>query len=104
MYIVTNERRMERRWRVHAQLEARLYTWRGATLRGVLKPESVQSNILTGMWCPGVILGPSNTQLRVFECLMWGYNMLFSQLNGDPCPAWTTERGKLNEAGHLVTH
>ena len=21
--------------------------------------------------------------------------MLFSQLNGDPCPAWTTERGKL---------
>ena len=48
MYLVTNERRMERRWRVHAQLEARLYTWRGATLRGVLKPESVQSNILTG--------------------------------------------------------
>ena len=47
------------------------------------------------MWCPGVILGPSNTQLRVSECLMWGYNMIFSQLNGDPCPAWTTERGKL---------
>ena len=47
------------------------------------------------MWCPGVILGPSNTQLRVSECLMWGYNMFFSQLNGDPCPAWTTERGKL---------
>ena len=21
--------------------------------------------------------------------------MIFSQLNGDPCPAWTTERGKL---------
>ena len=21
--------------------------------------------------------------------------MFFSQLNGDPCPAWTTERGKL---------
>ena len=24
-------------WRVHAQLEARLYTWRGAAIRGVLK-------------------------------------------------------------------
>ena len=47
------------------------------------------------MWCPGVILGPSNTQLRVSECLMWDYYMILSQLNGDPCPAWTTERGKL---------
>ena len=47
------------------------------------------------MWCPGVILGPSNTQLCVSECLMWDYYMILSQLNGDPCPAWTTERGKL---------
>ena len=47
------------------------------------------------MWCPGVILGPSNTQLRVSECLMWDYYMILSQLNGDPCPAWTTERIKL---------
>ena len=105
MYIVTNERRMERSWRFHAQLEARLYTWRGATLRGVLKALSpFNQTSWQERWCPGVILGPSNAQLRVFECLMWDYFIILRQLNAEPCPAWTTERGKLNEAGHLVTH
>ena len=30
--------------------------------------------------------------------------LAFIKQNAEPCPAWTTERGKLNEAGHLVTH
>ena len=83
MYIVTNERRMERRWRFHAQLEARLYTWRGATLRGVLKPwvRSIKhpdrkcgvpewswsfQRTTTCIWMPDVRL------LHYFEPTQWG--------------------------------
>ena len=96
---------MERRWRFHAQLEARLYTWRGATLRGVLKALSpFNQTSWQEMWCPGVILGPSNAQLRIWMPDVRVLHYFLSQLNADPCPAWTTERGKLNEAGHLVTH
>ena len=57
MYIVRIERRMERIWRVHAQLEARLYTWRGVAFRGVLrawnpliKHPDEESGVPEGSW------------------------------------------------------
>ena len=91
-------------WRVHAQFEARLYTWRGAPLRGVLfalNPSNRHPNWkLVSRRVPGSFPHTNSLNMERLMCELH----YFRELNAEPCPAWTTERGKLNEAGHLVTH
>ena len=91
-------------WRVHAQLEARLYTSRGAPLRSVLyalnPPERHPNWERVSRRVPGSFqhTDPLNIDRLMFEL------RIFENSNADSCPAWLRKEENWNEAGHLVTH
>ena len=96
MYIVRIERRMERiLTRPCAARSTLVYLERGGVPRCTKSVESVNQASWQGKWCPGEVLDPSHKQ----RCIIWNawYEILhiLRQLNAEPCPAWTTERGKL---------
>ena len=96
MYIVRIERRMERiLTRPCAARSTLVYLERGGVPRCTKSVESVNQASWRGKWCPGEVLDPSHKQ----RCIIWNawceILHILRQLNAEPCPAWTTERGKL---------
>ena len=96
MYIVRIERRMERiLTRPCAARSTLVYLERGGVPRCTKSVESVNQASWRGKWCPGEVLVPSHKQ----RCIIWNawceILHILRQLNAEPCPAWTTERGKL---------
>ena len=92
-------------WRVHAQLEARVYTWRLVELHDVPMftilsvnepfPTTVMILECAQVFPPHGSIGRSN---------LGGKLLVLNNKLAEPRLAGTTEDGKLNEAGHLVTH
>ena len=96
MYIVRIERRMERILTCPCAARSTLvYLERGGVPRCTKSVESVNQASWRGKWCPGEVLDPSHKQ----RCIIWNawceILHILRQLNAEPCPAWTTERGKL---------
>ena len=79
MYNQWLEPRMERTvWRIHAQLEARMDTWREEVLHDVLAftdPSSCHSNDYTGD--PGRHSVISDARIQVLEAILLGVTALF---------------------------
>ena len=96
MYIVRIERRIERiLTRPCAARSTLVYLERGGVPRCTKSVESVNQASWRGKWSPGEVLDPSHKQ----RCIIWNawceILHILRQLNAEPCPAWTTERGKL---------
>ena len=65
---------------------------------------SVKDPFPTSTEDPGVCSILSDTRIHGLEVISWSNYVLFREASQHRRLAWTAENGKLNKAGHLVTH